>query len=140
VQHERIGIGAKNGDEAQREAVTRFVAAEGLELIGELTEVETGKGADMKPIRACLFPHVPRHHWRARELTPLRSVQRTAGRPGRDSRRAAHQGAAPLFLRLRDIRASNLRDSCAIHPLAKGPGGLAGDQGVLRPHDAPAGE
>ena len=31
---------------AQQEAVQRFVAAEGLELIGELTEVETGKGAD----------------------------------------------------------------------------------------------
>ena len=34
------------GLEAQREAVHRFVAAEALELIGELTEVETGKGAD----------------------------------------------------------------------------------------------
>jgi DNA invertase Pin-like site-specific DNA recombinase len=31
---------------AQQEAVRRFAAAEGLELIGELTEVETGKGAD----------------------------------------------------------------------------------------------
>ena len=34
------------GLEAQREAMHRFVAAEALELIGELTEVETGKGAD----------------------------------------------------------------------------------------------
>jgi DNA invertase Pin-like site-specific DNA recombinase len=34
------------GLEAQREAVHRFVAAEAMELIGELTEVETGKGAD----------------------------------------------------------------------------------------------
>ncbi len=34
------------GIEAQREAVRRFVAAEGLELLGEHTEVETGKGAD----------------------------------------------------------------------------------------------
>ncbi len=34
------------GLEAQREAVRRFVAAEGLELLGEHTEVETGKGAD----------------------------------------------------------------------------------------------
>jgi DNA invertase Pin-like site-specific DNA recombinase len=34
------------GLEAQREAVQRFVAAEGLELIGELTEIQTGKGAD----------------------------------------------------------------------------------------------
>ena len=38
----RSGVGL----EAQREAVTRFVAAEHLELIGEHTEVETGKGAD----------------------------------------------------------------------------------------------
>ncbi len=34
------------GIEAQREAVHRFVAAEGLELLAEHTEVETGKGAD----------------------------------------------------------------------------------------------
>jgi DNA invertase Pin-like site-specific DNA recombinase len=34
------------GIEAQREAVQRFVAAEGLELMAEHTEVETGKGAD----------------------------------------------------------------------------------------------
>jgi DNA invertase Pin-like site-specific DNA recombinase len=34
------------GIEAQREAVARFVAAEGLKLIAEHTEVETGKGAD----------------------------------------------------------------------------------------------
>jgi DNA invertase Pin-like site-specific DNA recombinase len=38
----RSGLGL----EAQREAVTRFVAAEGLELLGEHIEVETGKGAD----------------------------------------------------------------------------------------------
>ena len=38
----RSGLGLA----AQQEAVQRFVAAEGLELIGELTEVETGKGAD----------------------------------------------------------------------------------------------
>jgi DNA invertase Pin-like site-specific DNA recombinase len=34
------------GIEAQKEAVARFVEAEGLELIGEHVEVETGKGAD----------------------------------------------------------------------------------------------
>ena len=34
------------GLEAQREAVTRFVAAEGFELLGEHIEVETGKGSD----------------------------------------------------------------------------------------------
>ena len=34
------------GIEAQREAVTRFAAAEGFELIVEFIEVETGKGAD----------------------------------------------------------------------------------------------
>jgi hypothetical protein len=34
------------GIEAQREAVQRFVAAEGLALLAEHTEVETGKGAD----------------------------------------------------------------------------------------------
>src|ERR1700674_4028906 len=34
------------GIEAQRAAIARFVEAEGLELIGEHVEVETGKGAD----------------------------------------------------------------------------------------------
>jgi DNA invertase Pin-like site-specific DNA recombinase len=34
------------GIEAQREAIQRFLAAEGLRLIGEHVEVETGKGAD----------------------------------------------------------------------------------------------
>jgi DNA invertase Pin-like site-specific DNA recombinase len=32
--------------EAQREAIARFAEAEGLEVITELTETETGKGAD----------------------------------------------------------------------------------------------
>jgi DNA invertase Pin-like site-specific DNA recombinase len=34
------------GIEAQRAAIARFVDAEGLELLGEHVEVETGKGAD----------------------------------------------------------------------------------------------
>ena len=34
------------GIEAQREAVSRFAAAEDFELIGEFVEVETGKGSD----------------------------------------------------------------------------------------------
>src|SRR5918998_216583 len=38
----RSGLGL----DAQREAIARFAEAEGLERIGEHTEVETGKGAD----------------------------------------------------------------------------------------------
>src|SRR5256885_7854025 len=34
------------GIEAQREAIRRFAEAEGLDIIAEHTEVETGKGAD----------------------------------------------------------------------------------------------
>jgi DNA invertase Pin-like site-specific DNA recombinase len=34
------------GIEAQREAVARFIVAEGCEALGEYVEVETGKGAD----------------------------------------------------------------------------------------------
>jgi len=34
------------GIEAQREAVARFAAAEGLEVVAEYVEVETGKGSD----------------------------------------------------------------------------------------------
>ena len=38
----RSGLGL----EAQREALSRFIAAEGFEIVGEFKEVETGKGAD----------------------------------------------------------------------------------------------
>src|SRR5262249_52326180 len=34
------------GLEAQREALARFVAAEGFEIVREFIEIETGKGAD----------------------------------------------------------------------------------------------
>jgi DNA invertase Pin-like site-specific DNA recombinase len=34
------------GIEAQREAVSRFAAAEGFDLVAEFVEIETGKGAD----------------------------------------------------------------------------------------------
>ena len=34
------------GLEAQREAIARFAQAEGLQIIDEYTEIETGKGAD----------------------------------------------------------------------------------------------
>lgn len=34
------------GIEAQRDAIARFVAAEGIEIAGEFVEIETGKGAD----------------------------------------------------------------------------------------------
>jgi DNA invertase Pin-like site-specific DNA recombinase len=41
-QQGRSGLGL----EAQREAIARFAEAEGLKVIAELVEVETGKGAD----------------------------------------------------------------------------------------------
>jgi DNA invertase Pin-like site-specific DNA recombinase len=41
-QQGRSGLGL----DAQRAAVTAFAKAEGLEIVGEFTEVETGKGAD----------------------------------------------------------------------------------------------
>jgi DNA invertase Pin-like site-specific DNA recombinase len=42
AQQGRAGLGI----EAQREAIARFVTAEGMELIAEHVEVETGKGSD----------------------------------------------------------------------------------------------
>jgi len=42
TKQERSGLGI----EAQREAIERFTAAEGYEIIESFTEVETGKGAD----------------------------------------------------------------------------------------------
>ena len=39
-------IGAAMGIEAQREAVARLIAAEGIEVLAEVVEVETGKGCD----------------------------------------------------------------------------------------------
>ena len=41
-RQQRSGLGI----EAQRAAIERFAAAEGLTIIGEYTEAETGKGAD----------------------------------------------------------------------------------------------
>jgi len=50
VSYIRVSTGKQGksglGIEAQREAITRFVAAEGCEVVGEYVEVETGKGAD----------------------------------------------------------------------------------------------
>ena len=39
------------GLEAQREALERFVQANGLQIIAEFTEIETGKGADALELR-----------------------------------------------------------------------------------------
>lgn len=39
------------GLDAQREAVSRFAQAEGLEIVGEYIEVETGKGSDALALR-----------------------------------------------------------------------------------------
>jgi DNA invertase Pin-like site-specific DNA recombinase len=41
-QQGRLGLGI----EAQREALARFAASEGFEIVGEHVEVETGKGSD----------------------------------------------------------------------------------------------
>ena len=42
----RIVVVCDGWVEAQREALSRFVVAEGFEIVGEFKEVETGKGAD----------------------------------------------------------------------------------------------
>jgi Resolvase, N terminal domain len=42
AQQGRSGLGV----EGQREAIGRFVQAEGFEVVGEFVEVETGKGSD----------------------------------------------------------------------------------------------
>ena len=46
----RVSTGAQGrsglGIEAQREAIARFAASEGCEIVGEFVEVETGKGSD----------------------------------------------------------------------------------------------
>lgn len=50
VSYIRVSTGKQGksglGIEAQREAIARFAAAEGCEVIAEFVEVETGKGAD----------------------------------------------------------------------------------------------
>src|SRR3954470_25013043 len=43
----RSGLGLQ----AQREALARFVEAEGFEIVSEFTEIETGKGADALELR-----------------------------------------------------------------------------------------
>jgi DNA invertase Pin-like site-specific DNA recombinase len=50
ISYIRVSTGKQGksglGIEAQREAVARFAAAEGREIIAEFVEVETGKGSD----------------------------------------------------------------------------------------------
>ncbi len=50
VAYIRVSTGQQGksglGIEAQREAIARFAAAEGCELLAEVVEVETGKGSD----------------------------------------------------------------------------------------------
>ena len=50
VSYIRVSTGKQGksglGIEAQREAIARFAAAEGLEVLAEFVEVETGKGTD----------------------------------------------------------------------------------------------
>jgi DNA invertase Pin-like site-specific DNA recombinase len=50
VSYIRVSTGKQGrsglGIEAQRDAIARFAAAEGCELVAEFVEVETGKGAD----------------------------------------------------------------------------------------------
>ena len=50
ISYIRVSTGKQGrsglGIEAQREAIARFAAAEGLEVLTEFVEVETGKGAD----------------------------------------------------------------------------------------------
>ena len=50
VSYIRVSTGKQGksglGIEAQREAIARFAAAEGREVLDEFVEVETGKGSD----------------------------------------------------------------------------------------------
>ena len=64
IAYLRVSTGAQGrsglGLEAQREAITRFAAAEGLEIVAEHVEVETGKGVDAldrRPVLAAALAH-----------------------------------------------------------------------------------
>ena len=50
VSYIRVSTGKQGksglGIEAQRDAIARFAATEGCEILAEVVEVETGKGAD----------------------------------------------------------------------------------------------
>src|SRR5262245_25329913 len=47
ISYVRVSTGRQRlGVEAQRDAIARFAAAEGFEVVGEFAEVETGKGHD----------------------------------------------------------------------------------------------
>ena len=50
ISYIRVSTGKQGksglGIEAQREAIARFATAEGLEVLTEFVEVETGKGTD----------------------------------------------------------------------------------------------
>jgi DNA invertase Pin-like site-specific DNA recombinase len=64
VAYLRVSTGQQGksglGIEAQREAIARFAEAEGLTIIGEHVEVETGKGSDAldrRPVLAAALTH-----------------------------------------------------------------------------------
>jgi hypothetical protein len=48
---------ARGGIDAQRAAVTRFADLEGMTILGEYVEAETGKGADALDRRPNSQPH-----------------------------------------------------------------------------------
>jgi DNA invertase Pin-like site-specific DNA recombinase len=83
-QQHRSGLGIK----AQRAAVTRFAEAEGLAIIGEFVEAETGKGADALEGREVLRnrlearPAFPRCRVHIRPDVPARAIHRGRARPG----------------------------------------------------------
>jgi hypothetical protein len=85
ISYIRVSTGKQGrsglGIDAQRDAIARFAAAEGREVLAEFVEVETGKGADALDRRPML----------AEALTKARKIKA----PGREalptiSRRAVH--------------------------------------------------
>jgi Resolvase, N terminal domain len=93
VRQGRSGLGL----EVQREAVARFAAAEGREVLAEFVEVETGKGSDALDRR----PKLAEALAKAKNLRPVRSLNLAAA----VTRRLA---------------------SCAIAPAAPSPAGARG--------------
>jgi DNA invertase Pin-like site-specific DNA recombinase len=74
ISYIRVSTGKQRrsslGIEAQREAIARFAAAEGREVLAEFVEVETGKGADALDRRPKLAEALAKARKRGGEALP----------------------------------------------------------------------
>jgi DNA invertase Pin-like site-specific DNA recombinase len=96
------------GIEAQRAAVARFVEAEGLELIGELVEVETGKGSDALDRRPVLAQAKKAQGVRLGNPTNLQEAAEMGAAANRKAAESFARNVLPVVEKLRSAGITSL--------------------------------